>query len=339
MKAAVLNVIKQNLDVEEREVPTPNSNEVIIRQNKTGICYRDILTRDGFFPRLMTPIIPGHELSGVITEVGEAVYGFNKGDRVTSLIYEPCGRCRNCLSGNENLCEFKKTMGETIDGAYSSHVRINQKSLVKVPENVTDELAAISACVTGMIIHALEFAGGITEGSKVLITGAGGGVGTHAIQIAKAYGAEVLAVSSSEWKKDHLYKLGADNVLISSTDGFSKKVKEIWPGGSDIALENTGDATFGDSFKSLGFGGRLVLVGNLNPTSVQLPLGIVILKGNVISGSISSTRNDVSRALEMERKGKIKPVISEEISINEVNEAFEKIKRRENLGRVFIKFQ
>lgn len=337
MKAAVLNHINQNIDIEEREMPIPQDNEVIIEQKSTGICYRDVLTRDGFFPRLKTPIVPGHELSGTITETGSAVYGFSKGDRVTSLIYKPCGRCLNCQSGNENLCEFKQTLGENVDGAYSKFVKIDQRCLVKVPDNVGNELSAISACVTGMIVHALDRVGSISEGTRVLITGSGGGVGSHAIQIAKAYGAEVMAVTSSPWKKDALYNFGADHV-IDAGDGFNRKVKEIWNEGANLVLENTGDATFKDSFRSMGFGGKMVIVGNLNPTSVQLPLGILILKGNAITGSISSTRSDVSKALAMSSKGKIKPAIAGKIPIEEVNEAFEQIKARKNLGRIFIEF-
>ena len=337
MKVAVVNKVGQNLDIEERGTPEPGANEVVLRQDLTGICYRDILTRDGFFPRLHTPIVPGHEVSGIIEKVGSGVEYFQVGDRVTSLIYVPCGHCYNCVSGNENLCTNKKTLGENIDGAYSKYVRLNQRSLVKVPKEVTSELAAISACVTGMLVNALKRVGGITEGSRVVITGAGGGVGTHAIQIAKAFGAEVTAVTSSQWKADSLYKLGADHV-ISSEGEFNKKVKEIWADGANISLENTGDATFNEAFRSLGFGGKMVVVGNLKPSSPPLQLGVLILKGNTISGNISSTRKDIMDALEMSAKKKIKAVVSEEISIDQINEAYERIKEKKNVGRVFIKF-
>jgi acryloyl-coenzyme A reductase len=337
MRVAVVNKINEDLTIEDRDEGEPKHNEVLIKQEFTGICYRDILTRDGFFPRLKTPIIPGHEVSGIIEKVGEGVQYFKKGDRVASLIYLPCGHCMNCVSGNENLCQYKMTLGENLDGAYAQYVNVNERSLVKVPSGVKNELATISACVTGMLVHGLKKVGGITEGSKTVITGAGGGVGSHAIQIAKAYGSEVVAVTSSPWKAEMLYKLGADYV-ISSDGEFNKKVKDIWPEGANIALENTGDATFSEAFRSLGFGGRIVVVGNLKPTSSPLPLGILILKGNTISGSISSTRADVMEALSMSAKGKIQAVISEEVTLDNVNQAFERIKLKKNMGRVFIKF-
>ncbi|MHB1440311.1 MAG: alcohol dehydrogenase catalytic domain-containing protein [Cuniculiplasma sp.] len=337
MKVAVVNKTGQNLEIEERGIPEPLENEVVVKQDFTGICYRDILTRDGFFPRLKTPIVPGHEVSGIIEKTGSGVEDFKVGDRVASLIYLPCGHCINCVSGNENLCQYKKTLGENLDGAYSQYVRLNQRSLVKVPSGVDGELATISACVTGMVIHALKQVAGITEGSRVVITGAGGGVGTHAIQIARTYGAEVAAITSSPWKEKDLYKLGADHV-VSSEGEFNKKIKEIWPEGANISLENTGDATFNEAFRSLGFGGKMVVVGNLKPASPPLQLGVLILKGNSVTGSISSTRRDVMDALEMSAKKKIKAVVSEEVSLNNVNDAFERIKAKKNTGRVFIKF-
>ena len=337
MKTSVIREIGKEMNIEEREIPHAGIGEVVIEQKFTGICYRDILTRDGFFPRLTLPIVPGHKITGIIREVGEGVEYFRMGGRVSSLIYVPCGHCENCISGRENLCQYKKTLGENIDGAYSRYVKINQRSLVKVPAGVPEELSTIAACVTGMVIHALDTAGGISEGRRVLITGAGGGVGSHAIQIARAYGAEVMAVTSSPWKKESLYDLGADHV-IDAGEGFSKKVKEIWPEGAHISLENTGDATFSDSFRALSFGGRMVVVGNLKPAAPQLPIGILILKGNSIFGSISSTRYDLERALNMSMKGKIRAVVSKEVPIEEVNHAFEEIKERKNLGRVFIKF-
>ena len=337
MEAAVLNGIGKDLEVEEREIPTPDGNEILIKQQFTGICYRDILTKEGFFPRVSLPMIPGHELSGTIVEIGEDVEYFKKGDHVAGLIYVPCGHCENCISGNENLCAFKKTMGENIRGTYREYVTVNQRALVKVPQGVPEELATIAACVTGMATHALDSVAGISPGKRVLITGAGGGVGSHAIQIARAYGAEVTAVTSSQWKTEELYKLGADHVITAS-DTFSKDLKAIWAEGANIVMENTGSATFKESFRSLAFGGKMVVPGNLSPASPEIPLGILILKGNTVAGSISSTRNDMEKALLLSLKGKIKPVIWDRIDLKDVNTALKNIKEKKNVGRVLIKF-
>ncbi|MHB8361476.1 MAG: zinc-binding dehydrogenase [Thermoplasmataceae archaeon] len=336
MKAAVLKEIGKDLVIEEFQIEEPLPDQVTIEQEITGICYRDILEKEGYFPRIKPPVILGHEISGIIRKTGENVNDFQLGDRVSSLIYEPCGSCVQCVSGKENLCSKKKTYGENINGSYSRFVNVSRRSLVKVPNGVSNELSAIAACVTGMIYHALVPVGKAGYGTKVVITGAGGGVGSHAIQVAKALGCTVTAVTSSKWKEDALYKLGSDYV-IGTDGGFEKEVKKIWPDGAELVLENTGTATFSSSLRSLSFGGRIIVIGNLEPTPVEVPLGLIILKGNRIEGTISSTRNDLRIALELSRSGKVKEVKHDVRNLLDVNNAFSDIKQRKNLGRIMLK--
>lgn len=334
MKAAVLKELKTPLITEDEEIPEVSGHEVLIRQKLTGICFRDLLTQDGFFPRVKLPIIPGHEISGVIEKVGEDVEDFRVGDRVASLIYTPCGECEFCKSGNENLCPNKKTFGELVNGGYAQFVRANERSLVKVPENTGEAEASIAACVTGMIYNAIGRVGNLKPGERVLISGAGGGVGTHAIQIAKALGAYVIAKTSSTWKAEKLYDLGAD--LVITSDNFDKEIKEKTGDGVHLALESVGLPTFERSLRSLRTGGRMVVVGNVEPTPVPLPLGLIILKGNVISGSISSTREDMKVALDMSAQGKIKAVVHRRIQLEDVNGAFSEMKSKMSMGRIMI---
>lgn len=334
MKASVLKEIKEPLVVEEVEIPEVSGHDVLIKQTLTGICYRDILTQEGFFPRVALPIIPGHEISGVIEKVGSEVQDFKSGDRVTSLIYTPCGKCEFCTSGNENLCTSKKTFGETVNGGYAQYIRASDRSLVKVPEGVGEADASISACVTGMIYNALKRVGGLQEGERVLISGAGGGVGTHAIQIAKALGAYVIAKTSSSWKTEKLYGLGAD--LVVTSENFDKEIKENTGDGVHLALESVGLPTFDRSLRSLRTAGRMVVVGNVDPSPVPLPLGLIILKGNRIMGSISSTREDMKAALELSAEGKISAMVHRKIHLEDVNGAFAEMKSRMSLGRIMI---
>lgn len=335
MKAAILEKLKEPLKIDELEIPEVSGEEVLIRQEVTGICFRDILTRDGFFPRVKLPVTPGHEISGTIQEVGDRVKKFRKGDRVSSLIYDPCGKCEFCISGNENLCPSKRTYGELLNGAYSQFVKVTERSIVKVPDKVTPEGAAISACVTGMVYHALKVVGGLEEGMRILITGAGGGVGTHAVQVAKALGAEVLAETSSEWKEKKLIDLGADHI-VRPDERFDRKVKELTGDGVHIVLENVGIHTFPSSLRSLRTGGKLVVIGNVTPDPVQLPLGLIILKGNSILGSISSTREDMKQALDLTASGKIVPVVDRRVRLEEINRAYSDMLSRKSFGRVYL---
>ena len=334
MKAAVLEELKKPLQIRNVDAPEISGSEVLIRQNVTGICFRDILTVDGFFPRVRMPVVLGHEISGTIEKVGPDVEGFRIGDRVASLIYTPCGTCEFCLRGDENLCPNKKTFGETVNGGYTRYVAASASSLVKVPDNVPDVDASISACVTGMVYNAIKRVGGLEEGQKILVTGAGGGVGSHAVQIAKALGAYVIAKTSSPWKAEKLHSLGADMVVTS--DSFDREIKEKLGEGVHLVLESVGLPTFERGFRSLRPSGKLVVIGNVDPTPVNLPLGLLILKGNTVSGSISSTRDDMKKALELTAQGRIRAIVHKTIRLEDVNSAHVEMKNKMSMGRIMI---
>lgn len=336
MQAARLTEIGKDIVVQDIDRPEPGEDDLIIEQNVTGICYRDILTKEGHLPRVTIPITPGHEISGKIVAAGSSVTGFKVGDRVTSLIYRPCGTCEFCTSGRENFCASKKIYGEDRNGGYARFVSIGSGSAVKVPGGVKEEDSAIAACVTGMLYRALKVIGNLAPGEKVLITGAGGGIGTHAVQIAKVLGAEVIAETSSPGKEEFLHKLGADHV-IKMSDSLDKDVKKITGDGVHLVLENVGIHTFSRSLRSLRIGGRMVVVGNVIPEPVPFPLGLIILKGNSVTGSMSSTREDVKAALELSRTGRIRAISDGRMPLDQVNEAFARIKSRGNVGRVFLK--
>ncbi len=335
-KAGFLYKINSDIKIDDFSIKDPDDNEVTVKQSYSGVCFRDILTRNGFQPRVNLPVIPGHEIEGTIIKTGKNVKNFKINDRVSSLIYVPCGKCEYCLSGNENLCPYKKNFGETINGGYSQYVNVNENSLVNVPDNVSHEAAAIAACVTGMLYHALHTVGKIKKDDYVLITGAGGGVGVHAVQMVKALGGHPIAETSSKWKEEELYKLGAEHIVDSSSD-YNREIKKI-SNGVNIALETVGISTFSKSLRSLKPGGRMVVIGNLKPEPVDLPLGLIILKGNSIKGSISSTKTDLREALRLNSENKIKPVIGEKIDLNDINNAYNDMLNRKVFGRVLIKY-
>ncbi|KAA8923098.1 zinc-binding dehydrogenase [Thermoplasma sp.] len=335
MKAAVLEKINQPLSIVDRDVPEPADNEVVIKQDYAGLCYRDILSATGFFPRIQLPIIPGHEIGGTIVKTGKDVKDFKVGDRVASLIYVPCGKCEYCRSGNENLCPYKKSIGEEVQGGFREYVNVPEISLVKAPPGVDSRYLPIASCVTGMIYHALFRLAKVKEGQKVLITGAGGGVGSNAVQMAKAAGATVIAETTSESKRDMIEKIGAD-YIVDGNGKFNEEVKKL--GGADIVLECVGIHTFERALRSLNNGGKMIVIGNVKPDPVDLPLGLIILKGNTIRGSISSTRKDVSEALNMVAENRINPVIGMEVGLENINEAMDMMKNRKTEGRVLIRF-
>lgn len=337
MKAVLLREFKKPLSLEEVDEPRDlRRDEVLLKIEMTGICYRDILTVDGYFPKTQLPIIPGHEICGRVVDIGEEVIGLKKGDKVASLTYIPCSECIECKRGEENICRRRLWFGEDINGSYAEYLKTSYQSLVRASEDLSSEAVAISACVTGMLVHALKTKGKLTENERILITGATGGVGVHAIQIAKSYGANVIAVTGRELYVDNLYKLGADHVIVSHDGGYSNEVKNITQGvGVDVVLECVG-LSLVESLKSVRWGGRIIQVGNIKPEPIPLMLGHFILKEVSLHGSLSCTRRELVEALELHRSGKVKPV-TVVLPLGQVENAHRMIRERRHFGRIMLK--
>ncbi|MEM1991613.1 MAG: zinc-binding dehydrogenase [Nitrososphaerota archaeon] len=337
LRAVILKKFKELPELTDIEPDWSLSpGEVLLEVEMSGLCYRDLLTVDGYFPRTKLPIILGHEIAGKVLRVGDGVISFKPGDRVASLTYIPCGKCRYCKSGNENLCKQRLTFGEDINGSFAQMVKVHERSLVKIPDKVTPEGAAMAACVTGMVLHAFRHVARIKEGESVLITGAGGGVGIHAVQVAKAFGCRVIAATSSEEKLKHILDAGADEVLLSD-DKMVENVKRLTDNeGVDVVLEAVGQPTFDKSLRCLAWGGRMVVVGNVTVSSVEVPLGLIILKANSIAGTIAATKRDLEDALRLTAEGKVKPVVTV-YPLEKVYDAMEKMRRKESIGRILLK--
>ncbi|MCL7385162.1 MAG: zinc-binding dehydrogenase [Thaumarchaeota archaeon] len=337
MRAVLLKKFKELPELTDFELdPSLGSNEVLLEVEMSGLCYRDLLTIDGYFPRTKLPIILGHEIAGKVLAVGEDVVDFKPGDRVASLTYIPCGKCKYCKSGNENLCKQRLTFGEEINGSFAQMVKVHERSLVKVPDNVTPEGAAIASCVTGMVLRAFRHVAKVKQDESVLITGAGGGVGIHAVQVAKALGCKVIAATSSEEKFKYIMEAGADEVLLSD-DKMVEKVKRLTgDDGVDVVLEAVGQPTFEKSLRCLAWGGRMVVVGNVTASSVEVPLGLIILKANSIAGTIAATKKDLEDALKLTADGKVRPVVTV-YPLEKIYDAMEKMRRKESVGRLLLK--
>lgn len=337
MRAVLLKKFKELPELTDLELdPSLGSNEVLLEVEMSGLCYRDLLTIDGYFPRTKLPIILGHEIAGKVLAVGEGVVDFKPGDRVASLTYIPCGKCKYCKSGNENICKQRLTFGEEINGSFAQMVKVHERSLVKVPDNVTPEGAAIASCVTGMVLRAFRHVAKVKQDESVLITGAGGGVGIHAVQVAKALGCKVIAATSSEEKFKYIMEAGADEVLLSD-DKMVEKVKRLTgDDGVDVILEAVGQPTFEKSLRCLAWGGRMVVVGNVTASSVEVPLGLIILKANSIAGTIAATKKDLEDALKLTADGKVRPVVTV-YPLEKIYDAMEKMRRKESVGRLLLK--
>src|SRR5512143_3478255 len=195
MKALVVKEFGGPLVLEDVPVPQPGAQDVLLHVKACAVDQFDLTIRDGKFAMAnKLPIILGHEIAGVVEAVGVNVGGFRVGDRVTCTLYLTCGKCRYCLTGRETICaDFKGYVGIHTPGAYAEFTTVPESNLVKLPDSISFADGSLIANAIGTPYHALTKRARLQAGERIIITGAGGGVGIHALQLARMMGAFVMA--------------------------------------------------------------------------------------------------------------------------------------------------
>lgn len=330
------------LKLEELPIPEPKGKEVQIKVHACGVCMHDVVTRNGTLKRgIKMPLIPGHEISGVITAVGEDVLDFKVGDKVaTTQRYHICGHCKYCRSGRETLCPELKFLGDYgLNGGYAEYVLVEEDNLAHVPDGVSMDDASIAACTVGTELNAIREVGKIAIGEKVLITGAGGGLGIHGIQLAKSAGGFVICTTTTADKVEEIKEAGADVViLIERGEEFSKKVLEVTNGqGVDLVIDNVGTPVWTSVRKSLAIGGRWVLVGQLNGEFVPFNPAQLFLKGISLYSATSTTRQQLIDSLNLMKNGKVKSNIYKNFPLEKAQEVHTMVESGRITGRILLK--
>ena len=326
-----------NLEVRTVPVPEPRAAEVLIRVAACGVCGRDRVDRRGRYPGMRVPVTPGHEIAGTVVAAGPESDGLALGDRVASLQSAPCRVCAECRVGQTNRCANPISFGHKMDGGYAEYVLSPTRALVRLPDAVSYEVGAVLACAVATCLRALRDQARLKSGETVAITGAGGGLGVQAIQVARLLGARVIALTSSPEKETALREAGAAEVVVDQAGGFARPVRELTAGvGVDVVLELVGAPTLEGALRCLRSGGRLVLVGNVMADRVELNPGLVIVRELEIVGSAMGTRGDLEETIRLVSTGQLTPVISHRFSLRQALEAHRLLERRGNLGRVVL---
>lgn len=324
----------EKLELCEVEKPVAGDGQVVVRVRAAGVCHRDLLDRQGEYPFMRRPIITGHEFSGEVVEVG-AHGELSVGDRVVALHRPPCGACEECRRGEETRCtRAVHSFGLTVDGSYAEYVAASAAALVPLPREVPFEQAAFLHCTAAVALRALRHRARLEGGETVLVTGASGGVGVHALQIARILGARVVALTSHAEKAEALRALGADEVIVAGVDFHREVLRRT--GGVDVALELVGAPTFNSSLRSLRGGGRLVVVGNVTAERVEVNPGWVILREVSVLGSLSASRRDVADVVDWVVRGRLSPVVAATLPLAEARAAQEQLARQSVIGRIVL---
>lgn len=322
--------------------PTPGPREVVVAVEACGVCFHDIVTRNGTMKAgIELPIIPGHEVAGTVVAAGRDVRAVKLGQRVAALERSHvCGYCRYCRTGREPLCAEQVFLGDKgLNGGYAEFVALGEDSVVPVPEGVSIEAAAIAGCAIGTVFHGIREIGRVAIGESVLVTGSGGGVGSHAVQIARRAGAFVVAQTTSPEKADALKALGANLVVVSARgEDFSDAVRAATGGeGVDVVIDNVGTALFQPTRRSLARGGRWVLIGQLTGDFVPFNPAQLFLKGISMLSAMSTTRPELMDCLALLQRGDITPVIDRSMSLADAAAAHTFVESGRSLGRVILR--
>ena len=320
----------EDLRIEEMPTPDPGPGEVLVRVHACGVCASDLHVVQGITPAAHMPITLGHEAAGVVEAVGDDVADWMPGDRVLVPAGRFCGQCAMCLGGRENLCPFQQVLGVTTDGAQSDHAVVPARLLVPIPGEMPFDQAAILADAVATPYHALK-RGGINDGMTCAIVGLGG-LGMHAVQLARLTGAHVIGVDVDEVSLQRALDWGAHEVVDASDGGGAAQVRQLTEGGVDRAFEFVGlSATAHDAVKSLRPGGRATLVGISRERLSTMPLGLFVAQELEVAGSFGSTSQDVNELLDLVEAGRLDLTrsVSHTLALDEFPEALRMLETRE----------
>lgn len=317
-------------DVED--LPPPGAGEVILAVEACGVCHRDLIDRAGRVPFLQTPITPGHEVVGRVIAVGPEV-SWRVGDRVGTMHRDACGACPACLAGQTSLCPYAgHVYGILADGGYATQLRAIDSSLYALPDDLSASAAAILHCTFGTAYRDLVTLGHLVAGERVLITGANGGVGSAAVQIASRLGAHVIAAVRDGAHADWLRALGAAEVVVSTDLRDVRGLHAV-----DLALDAVGAVTFPGVLRALRVGGRVVVVGNIAAERVQLNLGQLIVTGLTVIGGSGATAADMAAVLALHRAAPFAFHIDRELPLEAAEDAHTALRAGGVRGRIVLR--
>ncbi|NOZ03707.1 MAG: zinc-binding dehydrogenase [FCB group bacterium] len=324
------------LQWEEIPDPKPGDSQVLVRIKATSLNHLDIWIRNGV-PGTPLPIILGSDGAGVVEEVGKGVTSFKPGDEVIIQPLTYCGHCRFCETGRENYCKSFGIYGENQNGTHCELMVVEEKNLRLKPDFLLFEEAASFALVGQTAYAMLVRRAQIEPGESVLVWGAGSGVGSMAVQIAKTRHCFVIATGGSEEKLRLAKELGADIVIDHYRQEVLTIVKEVTAGnGVDVVFEHVGAATWETSLKALGRGGRLVTCGATTGAKVNLDLRHLFFKQQSVLGSTMGDVAAFEAAFALLKERKIKPVVDRIFPMKDVQKAHQYLENRRQLGKVVL---
>jgi alcohol dehydrogenase/propanol-preferring alcohol dehydrogenase len=316
----------------ERDVPTPGPDEALVRVQACGICHSDSYVKEGGFPGVSHPLVPGHEIAGFVAALGERVRGWEVGQRVgVGWFGGNCGYCRACRHGEPMFCENMPIPGITMDGGYADYVVVRSNALALIP----DELAAVDAapllCAGLTTYNALRHSGA-RGGDLVAVLGIGG-LGHLGVQFARRLGFHTVAIARGREKEESSLGLGAHRYIDSTAQDPAAELTRL--GGARVILATvTSTTAMAAVVGGLGIRGKLVVLGAaMEP--LNLPPAMLIAGDKSIAGHASGTSGDSEDTLAFSALADVRPMI-ETFPLERAADAYERMMSGKARFRVVI---
>lgn len=326
------------LKVEELPDPEPGAGEVAIDITASALNHLDVDVREGVsrFP-IEPPHVLGIEPVGRISALGEGVDGWNIGDRVMPYLMTTCDTCRYCLTGRESLCLTPGFISFSTSGGYAEKVSVPAKTLIPIPDGMSDEEAAAAQIAFGTAWHMLFTRGGLQAGETVMINSVGSGIGSAAVQLAHHAGAFVIGNSSQDDKLEQAKSLGLDVGINYTKQSVVDEVMKVTDGvGVDLVYEHVGGDLFQWGLDSLTKDGRLVICGGHSGEVVDFDI-IPFFRGQKsVIGSFVYTRAEVQKCLALAEQGAIKPNVAATFPLEQARDAMELMESRKFYGKIVL---
>jgi succinate semialdehyde reductase (NADPH) len=364
MRAAVLSAAGEPLRLEEVPVPKPRAGEVLLKVAACGVCHTDLHVIKGEvgFPM---PCVLGHEISGTVAEVGSGVSGLQAGQQVAAAFIMPCGTCRFCVQGRDDVCEtffaMNRLKGTLYDGetrlargdgsplwmysmaGLAEYAVVPASDVFGLPDGLPLHESAILGCAVFTAYGAVRNSADLRAGESVAVV-AVGGVGMNLVQVARAFGAaRVIAVDIQDEKLEMAKRLGATDVVNGSRGDAVSIVRDLTHGqGVDVAFEALGRAeTFVQASGMLRDGGRMVAIG-IAPGTTTAPVEItrLVRRSQRIIGSYGArTRTDMPQVLALAARGAFRPehVVTRSYALEQVDQAYKTLAAGQIQGRAIIR--
>ena len=332
MKAAQISYPGGEFQLVEREIPEPQSHQVRVRVEACGICHGDVFVKEGLFPGIRYPRIPGHEIAGYIDKVGKNVTAWSTGQRVgVGWHGGHCFECKPCLQGDFSNCQNSLITGIDFDGGYAEYMVVSTSALTKIPQDFNSLEVAPLLCAGIATFNALRNSG--AQGGDVVAVQGIGGLGHLAIQYAQKLGFRVVAISRGQDKKKLAMELGASDYIDTESVEVSQTLQSM--GGAKVILATAPNSkAISTLVDGLSVNGKLLILG-ATPQPIEVsPLQLI--KGRKsIQGWHGGHAQDAEESLNFSALAGIRPKI-EVFPLEQVSQAYQQMLHNRARFRVVL---